>query len=88
MQAKELVGNEAVDQRQWQAFHAEQGIQRTSTFVIVGTRQQSYLVAILHQAGLHGMGVVLFLQVDQLGAEVAQQVLLVGHVLHIHVADH
>ena len=88
VQPEQLVGNESVEYRQRRALHEEPRVERSLTFIIIGAGQQADLMAVLHQPGLHGVGVVLLLQVDQLGAQVAYRTALVGQLVHVHVADH
>ena len=87
-QADDLVGYEAVDERQRQPCHVEAGVDVSFTFIIIGATQQSELLLVEHQAGLDGVGVALLLQVYQLGADVAYGRALVGHALHAHVGGH
>ena len=87
LESKQLVRNETVHHRQRQAFQQQTSI-NLSVILIVGTRQQAYLLVVLHQSSLNGMSIVLLLQIDQLGAHITDRAMLVGHVAYRHVADH
>ena len=88
MQSEQLVGYESVDDRQWRALHEEPCIERSSFLIIIGTGQQPDFLVVLHQPRLHGVGVVLLLQVDQFRAQVADGGSFVGQLVNVHVADH
>ena len=88
MESEELVGNESVDHRQRQALEEQACVDELVVLVVIGSREQSYLVVVLHQSCLDGMSVVFLLQIHQLGADIADGAALVGHIVHGHVADH
>ena len=69
--------------------HLEIGIYRaTLLIIIIGTREDTDFLVVLHQTCFHGMGVTLLLHIDQFGAEIADRAALVGHLTDGHVADH
>ena len=88
VETDDLVGHEAVDERQRGACHVERGVDETFILVLVGASEQAELLAVEHQAGFDGVGVVLLLQVHKLGAQVADVGTLVGHACHRHVRGH
>ena len=87
-----MVGDEAVDEAQRHAGERQRGIE---IFVAVGhllitvaTADGGYLVAVLQQGALYGVGVVLALQIHKLCTEITHGTAFVGHILDQHVAGH
>ena len=64
------------------------GIEGALSHLVVGAGEQSYLLVVLHQAGLHDMGGVTLLQVDEFGTDIADGTVLVGHVTNCHITGH
>ena len=83
-----LIFDESVDERQWEAGHVECGINLSLVLVLIVPAQGAELLIVEHEVGLDGMGVILLHQIYQLGADIADGGSLIGHVLYGHIRDH
>ena len=88
LQAKQMIGNETIDNVQGQVHQLQIGIERTLAYIEIGTRQETYLHIVLHQTGFYGMGGIAFLQIEQFGADIADRTTLVGHIANGHIAGY
>ena len=87
LQTHQTIGNEAVGKCQGEVLHVKCGVNTPTAFIIIGTAQQSHLFIVLQDAALNGVGIVILLQIDQVGADVTQLRIFVAHILYRHIAD-
>ena len=88
LQAEQMIGNETIDNVQGQVLQLQIGIERALAYIVIGTRQETYLHIVLHQTGFYGMGGIAFLQIEQFGADIADRTALVGHIANGHIAGY
>ena len=88
LQAEQMIGNETIDNVQGQVHQLQIGIERALAYIIIGTRQETYLHIVLHQTGFYSMGGIAFLQIEQFGADIADRTALVGHIANGHIAGY
>ena len=71
-ETNKLVGDEPIDDREWGTRHGEGGIELPLTHIAIGATQQAKLLAVTHQTGLYGMGIILHHHIHQFGADITE----------------
>ena len=88
LQADDLIRDETIDDGEWCMGHLEGGIDQSLALVAIGSAEQSELIIVAQEAGLNGVGIILFHHIDHFGADVADGRSLIGEFLHRHVGGH
>ena len=68
----DLIGDEAIDDRERRTRHGEGGIEHALALIAIGATQQAELLVVTHQTGLYGMGIILHHHIHQFGADITE----------------